>query len=107
VTTAGVHAEEVRPGRLLITIEGEVDLANAASVGEQLAAVITNRTRSVSIDLSGLDYLDSAGLRVLFALVDRLDLLQIELEVVLSAASPARRAVELSGLGAVVAVRTS
>jgi anti-anti-sigma factor len=107
VTTAGVHAEETRPGRLLIRLDGEVDLANAASVGARLSAVITNRTHSVTIDLSRLDYLDSAGLRVLFTLVDRLQLLQIELDVLLALDSPARRAVELSGLGAVVAVRVS
>jgi anti-anti-sigma factor len=107
MTTAAVHTDETQPGRLLIRLDGEIDLANAATVEMQLREVITNRTRSVSIDLSELDYLDSAGLRILFALVDRLELLQIALDVTVSAGSPARRAVELSGLGAVVAVRTT
>jgi len=106
VTTAGVHTDEIQPGRLLIRLDGEIDLANATTVEQQLSEVITNRTRSVSIDLSNLDYLDSAGLHVLFALVNRLELLQIAMDVVVSRSSPARRAVELSGLGAVVAVRS-
>jgi anti-anti-sigma factor len=107
MTTASVHTDEIQPGRLLIRLAGEIDLANAAAVEVQLREVITNRTQSVSIDLSMLEYLDSAGLRVLFALVDRLELLQIAMDVVVSAGSPARRAVELSGLGAVVAVHTT
>lgn len=107
MTTAGVYTDEIQPGRLVIRLDGEIDLANAATVEARLAEVITNRSRSVSIDLSGLDYLDSAGLRVLFALVGRLELLQIEMDVIVSVGSPARRAVELSGLAAVVTVRTS
>ena len=84
------------------SLAGEIDLENAAVVEDQLLAAITNHTERVSLDLSGVEYLDSAGLRVLFHLVDRLSTLQIEALLVASADSPARRVIELSGLAQLV-----
>jgi anti-anti-sigma factor len=90
------------PSRVHIDLRGEVDLENAASVEEQLAAAIPNHLRSVTLDVSGLEYIDSVGLRILFALAARLDVLQIALRVVAPTGSLARRVLELSGFGAVV-----
>ena len=84
------------------SLAGEIDLDNAAVVEGQLLAAITNHTERVSLDLSGVEYLDSAGLRVLFHLVDRLSTLQIEALMVAPADSPARRVIELSGLALLV-----
>jgi anti-anti-sigma factor len=88
-----------------ITLKGEIDMANATLVEDEVADAITNQMTTVSIDLTEVTYLDSAGLRILFGLVDRLPTLQIDLELVASLTSPARRVIELSGLAAVVAVR--
>jgi stage II sporulation protein AA (anti-sigma F factor antagonist) len=107
MTEAGVRTEETEPGRLLVRLDGEVDLENAFTVEERLREVITNRVESVTLDLGGLDYLASAGLRVLFGLANRLELLQIALDVVVPVGSPARKAAELSGLGAVVTLRAT
>lgn len=107
MTEAEVLSEESEPGRLLVRLDGEVDLENVRRVEKRLAEIITNRAVSVTLDLGGLDYLDSAGLRLLFTLADRLQLLQITLDVVVPLSSPARKAVELSGLGAVVTVRST
>ena len=51
--------------------------------------------------MSGVAYLDSAGLRVLYTLATRLDLLQIGLEVEAPVGSVARHVIELSGLASV------
>lgn len=85
-----------------LAIAGEIDLANAAAVEEQVAAEITNQVTAVTIDLGGLTYVDSAGLHILFALVSRLEVLQIELHVHVPPGSLARRVLELSGFGALV-----
>jgi anti-anti-sigma factor len=85
-----------------ISLVGEIDLANADTVGSELVDAISNRAAAVVLDLAGVRYLDSAGLRVLFLLVGRLDTLQIGLEVSAPIGSPARRVVELSGLAALV-----
>jgi anti-anti-sigma factor len=85
-----------------IVVTGEIDLANAAVVGEQISAAVTNQVTAVTMDLGELAYIDSAGLHVLFALVARLEVLQIELQVHVPPGSLARRVLELSGFGALV-----
>jgi anti-anti-sigma factor len=104
MTTAGVDVT-VDDGSVQIAVAGEVDLANAAAVEDQIVAAITNQVTSVSVDLGEVDYMDSAGMRILFSLASRLAGLQIALEVVAPVGSPSRRLVEVSGLPALVALR--
>ncbi|PXY31087.1 STAS domain-containing protein [Prauserella muralis] len=87
-----------------IAISGEIDLSNAVSVQDGVFSAITNRLLSVRIDLAGVTYLDSAGLRILFALADRLRLLQTSCIIVAPFGSPTRRVIELSGLDNLVTV---
>ncbi|HET6952672.1 MAG TPA: STAS domain-containing protein [Acidimicrobiales bacterium] len=91
-------------GSLLIRLSGDVDLANARAVEAELRHVITNQVVDVTIDLTDVAYLGSAGVRVLFHLADRLAVLQIGLALDAPVGSPARRVIDLSGLGAVVPV---
>ncbi|WP_214366119.1 STAS domain-containing protein [Pseudonocardia sp. H11422] len=100
VATQRVHEDTVR-----IVISGEIDLANAAAVQRQILAQITNQLAAVSVDLSTLTYIDSAGLRVLFTLGTRLETLQIALELLVPPQSPTRRVIELSGLASIASVR--
>lgn len=92
------NVDVVRTGqRLDLAIAGEVDLANAVTVQRQLLDVITNQLSSVHLDLTALLFLDSAGLRIMFALADRLEMLQIAFEVTVTPSSIPRRALELAG----------
>lgn len=104
MTAAEVDLRHTAPGELLITVSGEIDLDNVAEVERELQATIENTTRSVELDLSGLEYIDSAGLRCLFTLSARLELLQVQLCFRVRRTSPARKAIEISGLDAVAAV---
>lgn len=81
-----------------IRLRGEIDLANAGTVQNQINAAIDNHVNVVRVDLSEVTYLDSAGLRILFTLAGRLRTLQTTFELVVPSGSPVRRAVELSGL---------
>jgi len=101
MTDARVEAA-TEDGRVRIALSGEVDLDNAGDVEAELARAISNQATVVSINLAGVAYLDSAGLRVLFHLVERLATLQIAVELVAPMGSPSRRVVELSGLAALV-----
>lgn len=101
MTDARVEAA-AEDGRVRIVVHGEVDLQNASDVEAQLTEAISNQATMVSIDLSNVAYLDSAGLRVLFHLVDRLATLQIGVELIAPLGSPSRRVIELSGLAALV-----
>ena len=62
-----------------ISLSGEIDLANAAAVEDEIREAVSNLPAVVSVDLSDLTYLDSAGVRILFTLASRLQALRIAL----------------------------
>jgi len=51
-------------GWVVVTLRGELDVTDAASVATALAAVAA-RDRELIIDLAGLDFIDSSGLAAL------------------------------------------
>ncbi|EHY89175.1 STAS domain-containing protein [Saccharomonospora azurea] len=88
-----------------ILLTGEIDLSNSDLIREKIFASIDNHLVAVKIDLGGLTYIDSAGLRILFALAERLRLLQTECSIHAPPGTPTRRVLELSGMTAVAEVR--
>jgi anti-anti-sigma factor len=90
-----------------ITLAGEIDMDNARQVETGLLGAISNQFTGVTLDLSGIEYIDSAGLRVLFALGSRLDTLQIALRLLVPEHSPVRRVIDLSGMAATIPVQSS
>jgi stage II sporulation protein AA (anti-sigma F factor antagonist) len=101
VTTANVKVH-IDATMVQLAIAGEIDLANAATVEDEVLAAVDNKVTGVVVDLTDLMYIDSSGLRILFLLASRLDVLQITMKVVAPRGSPIRRVVELSGLDALV-----
>lgn len=90
---------------LSVALAGEIDLSNADDVQNQIIDVTTNQLIHVLVDLSKVDYMDSAGLRMLFTLAARLDVSQIGLELLVPEDSPAREMIELVGLSSVATLR--
>jgi anti-anti-sigma factor len=84
-------------GAMHIALSGEIDLANAAAVEDQIREAVSHRPETVSVDLTDLTYMDSAGIRVLFTLASRLKPLRIILKLIVPLDSPTRRLIELSG----------
>jgi len=105
VTTAAVKVHTAS-GAVHIAIAGEIDLANAAVVEEEIFAAVDNSATRVTIDLTDLLYVDSSGLRILFELANRLQTLQTAMVVIAPPGSPSRRVVEISGLGSFVELRS-
>lgn len=66
-----IDVEEVGAG-IVASLGGDVDLANAAPLRDRLLAAVPNTAWALVVDLSGLTYLDSAGVRLLFDLAGRL-----------------------------------
>jgi anti-sigma B factor antagonist len=63
-------------GAVVLTAGGEIDLSNADSFAAALAGARQQATGGpLVVDLTGVEYLDSAGLAVLFPHVDELRLL--------------------------------
>jgi len=90
------------PGEIVFWLEGEIDLANAAAVDEEIRAALDDDSRIV-IDLSLTDYIDSAGLRLLFTLAKSVG---DRLSIVLPEDSPLQRIVAMVGLPQVVTLRS-
>jgi len=59
-----VHAGEP----LVVTVRGEVDLATAPELESCIQRAFADAPGSVMLDLDGLTFIDSSGLRVLVAL---------------------------------------
>jgi anti-anti-sigma factor len=89
-----------------VALAGEIDLSNADDVQSQILELTSNQLMHVLVDLSELDYLDSAGLRMLFTLAARLDVSQIGLELLVPEGSPVREMIELVGLSSVATVHS-
>ena len=56
-------------GRLIL--RGELDIATAPQVEDAALAMLEQRVSTLVIDLSGLTFIDSSGLRTLIVLNDR------------------------------------
>jgi stage II sporulation protein AA (anti-sigma F factor antagonist) len=96
-----------RGDAIRIALIGEVDLSNAAEVESAAVSAISNHTSDVDLDLSDVGYLDSAGLRVVYSLALRLRRAQIGLRITAPLESPARRAIEVSGMTTIAALEPS
>ena len=88
------------------TLTGEIDLDNYERLEGDVVAAISNEVAHATFDMAGVEYIDSAGMRVLFTLAARLELLQIELRLIAPEGSPARRVIELSGLDQLVVLES-
>jgi anti-anti-sigma factor len=66
-TYQGFAIETQRPAAkvVLLTLRGEVDVCTSFGLMEAIIAALAERPEVIAVDLSGLHYMDSAGLRVL------------------------------------------
>ncbi len=58
-------------GAAILTVTGEIDMSNASV----LIDALENTQGHVVVDMSGVEYLDSAGLAVLFGHADRIEVI--------------------------------
>jgi anti-sigma B factor antagonist len=62
---------EHRAGQDRLLIAGELDMASAERLDDTIGALVRQGTRELVLDLSGLSFVDSSGLRLLLLLNDR------------------------------------
>ncbi len=85
-------------------VTGELDLSNAESLGVALLDSMSNDGRRLVVDLSGVAYLDSAGIRLIYQLRERLQGRGQSLRLVIPADSPSHDALRLAGVAQHVAM---
>jgi anti-anti-sigma factor len=78
-------------------ITGELDVSNAADLQAQIAAEVGNQAAGLVVDLAGLEFMDSSGVHLLFALAERLRDRGRRIAVIAPVGSAPRRLLQLSG----------
>jgi len=68
---AGEFRIEDGDGSGVVVVSGEIDLHTSPRLRETLLGHLTNSTRHVTVDLSGVTFIDSTGLSVLVAALRR------------------------------------
>jgi anti-anti-sigma factor len=85
------------PNALVARVTGEVDMSNAEEMGATVIGATPNESQGVVLDLSGVDYLDSAGIYVIFGMRASLQARGQRLVLVIPAESPVHDTLRLSG----------
>ena len=65
-------------GKLVLVAAGEIDLSNIEAFDEALTTATTEAVsgdQTLTVDLSGVEYLDSAAINALFARADHIELI--------------------------------
>ena len=89
----------------VVQCSGDLDIIRAPSVRNELMAAVDNRHAGLVVDLTGVSYLDSAGVNVLFEVADELRQHQLRMAVVIPPDSLVERVVALVDLNSVAPIQ--
>jgi anti-anti-sigma factor len=76
-------------------LSGELDIAGADATGKRIAEAVPSSARGVVVDMTDLEFIDSSGVSMLFALARRVGSRRQELRVVAPAGRPVARVLEI------------
>jgi anti-anti-sigma factor len=82
---------------LIARVSGEIDMSNAEDMGATVVGATPNEVSGVVLDLSDVEYLDSAGIYVIFGMRASLQARGQTLIMVIPLDSPVHDALRLSG----------
>ena len=98
---------EEREGVTIAHLDGEVDISNVGEVKRRLTDCVPNSALGLVVDLSGVRYLDSSGLHVLFEISGALSNRRQSIRVVAPEGSASQRVLELTAFDRVVPMSAS
>ena len=81
---------------VVASVIGEIDMSNALDLGDALAARLTNESRGLVLDLTACEYVDSAGIHVLYELQERLRNRGLDLRIVVGVDAAIAPALEIA-----------
>ena len=102
----GIHISQ-RDDVVIARLEGDIDLANTPTLSATILEAIPNDALGLVVDLSGVRYIDSVGIRMLFGLVRALHSSRQGVSIALDDASPVRRLAKITNLDEAVVVCAS
>lgn len=82
---------------LIAHVTGEVDMSNAEEVGATVIGATPNEAQGVVLDLSDVEYLDSAGIYVVYGMRSSLQARGQVLILVIPSTSPVHDSLRLAG----------
>lgn len=86
-------------GRLVVaSLTGEIDLSNAEHISAAITEAMPRQSDVLVLDLSAVDYLDSAGIQLIYQLGEKLRTRNQLLRLVIPSAAPAYDALRLAGV---------
>ena len=92
-----VFEQSERDGRAVLTVAGEIDLSVAARFGQALEALVADSAGAGGVDLSGVAFIDSSGIRELLKARGAAQTAGGEL-LLLNPSTACRRVLEISGV---------
>ena len=107
MTTAAEVAVERQGETVVAHLNGEVDMTNAAYVGDELRSSVPNDATALVVDLSATRYIDSAAISLLFELARRLSRRRQSLRLVVPASSPLSRVLEITEINTTAEIHES
>jgi anti-anti-sigma factor len=86
---------EQRDGVVLARLTGELDISVAESTRQKIGDAVPSSARGLVVDMSGLDFMDSSGVSMLFALARQVGSHRQQLVVVAPAGRPVSRVLQI------------
>jgi anti-sigma B factor antagonist len=78
-------------------VDGEIDLSNAEPLRQEIVALVPNQALGLVVDFTGVRYLDSSGIRLLFDTARRLEHRQQRMAAVVPVGTPVREILDMAG----------
>ena len=91
-------ADEHRGAVAVAQLAGEIDASNVHEIAGRLRSALTNRSTALIVDLADVEYLDSAGVNLLFTLGDELRGRQQSLHLVVPSRSTVARMLRITAV---------
>jgi anti-anti-sigma factor len=94
----GVEIEE--QGEVVVArLSGELDISVAETTGRRIVDAVPSSARGVVVDMSGLDFMDSSGVSMLFSLARQVGSHRQQLRVVAPSGRPVARVLDIVEFG--------
>ncbi len=94
-------------GVVVARIEGDIDFGSAGDLGRDLLDGVSDAALGLVLDLTGVRYIDSGGVRVLFELAAQLGTSGGVVALAVPETSPIRRLIKITRLEEAVLLCTS
>ena len=80
---------------LVVRVEGEIDASNGPALTAEIGDLLAGQAGGLVVDLTGTEYLDSAGIRMLFELRGRMEASRRAISLAVPADSPTRQVLDI------------